>query len=88
MLPAFISPFAHDSVVHAATGFVSRCGIHFCLDGHPYYFAGADAYDVFTFGDGSNTGTPDAIENLFMDLVAMAMLSGIMWREMLVALWM
>jgi hypothetical protein len=67
MLPVFISPFAHDPVAHAATGFVARCGIHFCLDGHPYYFAGADAYDMFTFGDGSSTSTPDAIENSFMD---------------------
>ena len=30
--------------------FVTRCGIRFCLDGAPYYFAGANTYDVFTFG--------------------------------------
>jgi hypothetical protein len=30
--------------------FVTRCGIRFCLDGKPYYFAGANTYDVFTFG--------------------------------------
>src|SRR3954469_14857911 len=26
----------------ATSGFVQRCGIHFCLDGHTYYFAGAN----------------------------------------------
>ena len=30
--------------------FVTRCGIHFCLDGKPYYFAGTNTYDMFTFG--------------------------------------
>ena len=30
--------------------FVTRCGIRFCLDGKPYYTAGANTYDMFTFG--------------------------------------
>jgi Cellulose binding domain/Cellulase (glycosyl hydrolase family 5) len=30
--------------------FVTRCGIRFCLDGKPYYFAGTNTYDMFTFG--------------------------------------
>ncbi len=28
-------------------GFVYRCGTSFCLDGKPYYFAGANSYDVY-----------------------------------------
>jgi len=34
----------------AEADFVRRCGIHFCLDGRDYYFAGANVYDVFTYG--------------------------------------
>jgi mannan endo-1,4-beta-mannosidase len=34
----------------ATAGFVSRCGIHFCLGGHTYYFAGTNVYDTFTYG--------------------------------------
>ncbi|GJF27221.1 hypothetical protein [Streptomyces sp. HO565] len=33
---------------------MTRCGIRFCLDGEAYYFAGANAYEVFTFGSGSD----------------------------------
>jgi hypothetical protein len=33
-------------------GFVYRCGIHFCLNGNTFYFAGANTYDVFTYGGG------------------------------------
>jgi hypothetical protein len=43
-------------------GFAYRCGIHFCLDGNTYYFAGANTYDVFTFGSGSGD-----TETQFMD---------------------
>jgi len=53
----------------APPGFVYRCGIHFCLDGNLFYFAGANTYDVFTFGDGSSTQTPQDIETRFMDKV-------------------
>ncbi|WP_405010609.1 cellulose binding domain-containing protein [Kitasatospora sp. NBC_01539] len=38
----------------APSGFVQRCGIHFCLDGKPYYVAGTNTYDLFTYGSGSN----------------------------------
>src|ERR1035437_5622698 len=30
----------------APAGFVQRCGIHFCLNGKAYYFAGANTYDL------------------------------------------
>ncbi|MFF9316247.1 cellulose binding domain-containing protein [Streptomyces sp. NPDC014748] len=42
-----------SSAAAAAESFVTRCGTHFCLDGKEYYFAGANAYDMFTFGAGS-----------------------------------
>ncbi|HWK93376.1 MAG TPA: cellulose binding domain-containing protein [Luteimicrobium sp.] len=37
----------------ASPGFVERCGTHFCLDGKVAYFAGANSYDLFTYGAGS-----------------------------------
>jgi mannan endo-1,4-beta-mannosidase len=49
------------------SGFVYRCGIHFCLNGNYYYFAGTNTYDMFTYGDGSSTATQDQIENNFMN---------------------
>ncbi|MFC7483161.1 cellulase family glycosylhydrolase [Luedemannella flava] len=30
--------------------FVTRCGIRFCVDGKPAYFAGTNTYDLFTYG--------------------------------------
>lgn len=57
-----------QKAIHAASnGFVYRCGIHFCLNGNYYYFAGTNTYDVFTYGDGSSTATQDQIENNFMN---------------------
>ncbi|MFF9472381.1 cellulose binding domain-containing protein [Streptomyces roseolus] len=41
------------AVADDADSFVTRCGIRFCLDGKEYFFAGANAYDMFTFGSGS-----------------------------------
>jgi mannan endo-1,4-beta-mannosidase len=43
-------------------GFAYRCGIHFCLDGNTFYFAGANTYDVFTYG-----GSWGDIETQWMD---------------------
>jgi len=43
-------------------GFAYRCGIHFCLDGNNFYFAGANTYDVFTYG-----GSYGDIETQWMD---------------------
>jgi hypothetical protein len=37
----------------AATAFVQRCGIRFCLGGKNFYFAGTNTYDMFTYGAGS-----------------------------------
>lgn len=51
----------------ASSGFVYRCGIHFCLDGNYFYFAGTNTYDMFTYGDGSSTSDQNAIENNYMD---------------------
>jgi len=60
---------AYAPNIHAATpaGFVGACGTSFCLDGKKYYFAGANTYDVFTYGDGSNVATPNDIETKYMD---------------------
>jgi mannan endo-1,4-beta-mannosidase len=38
------------SAADSRDSFVTRCGIRFCLDGKPYYVAGANTYDMFTFG--------------------------------------
>src|SRR5687768_16109368 len=43
-------------------GFAYRCGIHFCLDGNTFFFAGANTYDVFTYG-----GAFGDTETQFMD---------------------
>ncbi|HEX3047377.1 MAG TPA: beta-mannosidase, partial [Bacillota bacterium] len=51
----------------APAGFVYRQGLNLYLDGKPYYFAGCNSYDLFTYGDGSNTSTTDYIENYFMN---------------------
>jgi hypothetical protein len=45
-----------------STSFVQRCGIRFCLDGKTYYFAGANTYDVFTYG-----GSYGDTETQYMD---------------------
>jgi Cellulose binding domain/Cellulase (glycosyl hydrolase family 5) len=54
------------SLAHTASaatdGFVSRCGVHFCLNGKTYYFAGANTYDVFTYG-----GSYGDTETQYMD---------------------
>ncbi|ADL52789.1 X2-like carbohydrate binding domain-containing protein [Clostridium cellulovorans] len=48
------------------TGFVKADGTKFVVDGHPFYFAGANSYDLFTYGDGSSTSTTTDIETKFM----------------------
>lgn len=49
----------------AATGSVQRCATHFCVDGKTAYFAGANSYDLFTFGSGSGD-----TETQYMDKAA------------------
>lgn len=46
----------------AATTFAQRCGIHFCFNAKPFYFAGANTYDVFTYG-----GSWGETETTYMD---------------------
>jgi endo-1,4-beta-mannosidase len=46
----------------AATDFATRCGVHFCIDGSPYYFAGTNVYDFFTYG-----GSYGDTETQYMD---------------------
>jgi endo-1,4-beta-mannosidase len=46
----------------AETGFATRCGVHFCIDGKTYYFAGANVYDFFTYG-----GSYGDTETTYMD---------------------
>ncbi|MFC1415051.1 cellulose binding domain-containing protein [Streptacidiphilus cavernicola] len=58
--------FAGPGRAHAAaTDFVQRCGIHFCVDGRTAYFAGANSYDLFTYGSGSGD-----TETQYMDKAA------------------
>jgi hypothetical protein len=39
------------------TSFATRCGIHFCVDGKTFYVAGADSYDMFSYGGTGDTET-------------------------------
>jgi hypothetical protein len=63
-LSAQIGAQAAPSAAPAAVpaGFAYRCGIHFCLDGNTFYFAGANTYDIFTYG-----GAFGDTETQFMD---------------------
>ncbi|MEW9698421.1 X2-like carbohydrate binding domain-containing protein [Paenibacillus sp. SI8] len=50
----------------SSAGFVKASGTQFIVDGHPFYFAGANSYDLFTYGDGSNTSSTEDIETKYM----------------------
>ncbi|HXR65699.1 MAG TPA: cellulose binding domain-containing protein [Ktedonobacteraceae bacterium] len=63
----FVNTTSSGTAHAASNGFVSRCGIHFCLNGKYFYFAGTNTYDMFTYGDGSSTSDQNAIENNYMD---------------------
>ncbi|KAA6198555.1 cellulase family glycosylhydrolase, partial [Streptomyces parvus] len=51
----------------AADSFATRCGIRFCLDGEEYYFAGANAYDLFAFGSGSGDTETEYMDKARID---------------------
>ncbi len=55
------------SHLFALSGFVTRQGTNFMLSAKPFFFAGANCYDIFTYGDGSSTGSSNQIENFYMD---------------------
>ncbi|MGW2397023.1 cellulose binding domain-containing protein [Kitasatospora sp. NPDC001664] len=53
---------ASTAQADTAGSFATRCGVHFCLDGKEYYFAGTNTYDFFTYGSASGD-----TESQFMD---------------------
>lgn len=63
----FCGLFSVSHAQDAPDKFVTRSGTNFMLDGKPYYFAGANTYDLFTYGDGSSTTDTTTIENNYMD---------------------
>ncbi|URZ04530.1 cellulose binding domain-containing protein [Clostridium felsineum] len=48
--------------------FIKAVGTKFSVDGHPFYFTGANAYDLFTYGDGDSSNLDaNRIENNYMN---------------------
>ncbi|MGC1377731.1 MAG: cellulose binding domain-containing protein [Anaerolineales bacterium] len=67
LVVAALSLFFSRQAKAAPAGFVYACGIHFCKDGQPFYAAGANNYNVFTYGDGSSSATRTDIETKYMN---------------------
>ena len=55
------------SATAAIHEFARRCSAEFCVGNASYYFAGANVYDFFTFGDGADYTDSLLIENQFMN---------------------
>ena len=55
------------SAATTADSFATRCGIHFCLNGKEYYFAGTNTYDMFNYGSGSGTTDAEFIDKARID---------------------
>lgn len=51
----------------ATDSFATRSGIRFCLGGEEYYVAGANAYDLFTFGSGSGDTEAEYMDKARID---------------------
>jgi hypothetical protein len=70
---ALVAVLGGGSASAAPTGFVYRCGTHFCLDGKTFYFAGANTYDLFTYGSGSGDTETQYMDKARIDAQMAAM---------------
>lgn len=62
-----LQPKSVKAAENKSTGFVYAQRTKFMLDGHPFYFAGCNSYDLFTLGDGWNDSTEELICSKFMN---------------------
>lgn len=57
-------------------GFVYAQGTRFYIDGKPFYFAGCNAYDIFTYGQDWMTNTMEEIETKGIDKAKIDLIMG------------